>query len=109
MVAVKNRQREKNLIIKENKYNTQPVSSVNFLGFSVPKEGTVPNNTQINKLRNAKQPSNIKQLESFFGLPNFFGQMIPDFATLLQKSDLKTKFEKTTSDGKSKNRTLSKT
>ena len=31
--------------------------------------------------KNAKAPTNKKQLESFVGLANFYGKMIPDFAT----------------------------
>ena len=31
--------------------------------------------------KNAKAPTNNKQLESFVRLANFYGRMIPDFAT----------------------------
>ena len=71
MLAVKNRLREKNFTINEKKSNSKPISSVNFLGYSFQKE----------KIKNAKPPSNMKQLESFVGLANFYGRKIPDFAT----------------------------
>ena len=48
----------------------------------------------------------MKQLESFVGLANFYGRMIPDFATKLL---ILTKFEKKNSDGKRKSKILMKT
>ena len=35
----------------------------------------------LKKIKNAKPPTNNKQLESFVGLANFYGRIIPDFAT----------------------------
>ena len=81
MLAVKSRQREKNFTINEKKSNSKPVSSVSFLGYSVSKEGIAPNPKHVEKIKNAKPPSNMKQLESFVGLANFYVRMIPDFAT----------------------------
>ena len=81
MLAVKSRLREKNFTINEKKSNSKPVSSVSFLGYSVSKEGIAPDPKHVEKIKNAKPPSNMNQLVSFFGLANFYGQMIPDFAT----------------------------
>ena len=81
MLAVKSRLREKNFTINEKKSNSKPVSSVSFLGYSVSKEGIAPDPKHVEKIKNAKPPSNMKQLVSFFGLANFYGRMIPDFAT----------------------------
>ena len=83
MLAVKSRLREKNFIINEKKSISKPVSSVSFLGYSVSKEGIAPDPKHVEKIKNAKPPSNMKQLESFVGLANFYGRMIPDFATKL--------------------------
>ena len=52
-----------------------------FLGYSVSKEGIAPDLKHVEKFKNATPPSNLKQLESFVGLANFYGQVIPDFAT----------------------------
>ena len=81
MLAVKSRLREKNFNINEKKSNSKPVSSVSFLGYSVSKEGIAPDPKHVEKIKIAKPPSNLKQLESFVGLENFYGRMIPDFAT----------------------------
>ena len=81
ILAVKSRLREKNFTINEKKSNSKPVSSVSFLGYSVSKEGIAPDPKHVEKIKNAKPPSNMKQLESFVGLAIFYGRMIPDFAT----------------------------
>ena len=81
MLAVKIQLREKNFTINEKKSNSKPVSRVSFLRYSVSKEGIAPNLNYVEKIENAKPPSNMKQLESLVGLANFYGRMIPDFAT----------------------------
>ena len=90
MLAVKSRLCEKNFTINEKKSNSKPDSSVSFLGYSVSKEGIAPNPKLVEKIKNAKPPSNMKQLESFVGLANFYGRMMPDFATkILPPSEIR--------------------
>ena len=79
LLAVESRLREKNFTIYEKQSNSKPVDSVSFLGYSISKEGMAPDPKHVDK--NAKAPTNNKQLESFVGLANFYGRMIPDFAT----------------------------
>ena len=74
---------KKSFTINEKKSKTKPVSSVSFLGYSVSKKGIAPDPKHVEKIKNAKPPSIMKQLESFVGLANFYGRMIPDFATKL--------------------------
>ena len=81
MLATKSWLREKNFIINEKKSNSKPVSSVSFLGYSVFKEGIAPDPIYDEKIKNAKLPPNMTQLQSFVGLANFYVRMIPDFAT----------------------------
>ena len=81
MLAVKSRLREKNFTTNEKKSNSKSVSSLSFLGYSVSKEGIAPDPKHVEKIKNEEPPSNMKQLESFVGLANFSGRMIPDFAT----------------------------
>ena len=84
MLAVKSRLREKNFTIDEKKSNSKPVDSVSFLGYSISKEGIAPDPKHVEKIKNAKAPTNNKQLESFVALANFYGRMIPDFATKMR-------------------------
>ena len=81
MLAVKSRLREKNFTINEKKSNSKPVDSVSFLGYSISKEGIAPDPKHVEKIKNAKARTNNKQLESFVGPANFYGRIIPDFAT----------------------------
>ena len=83
MLAVKRRLREKNFTINEKKSNSQPINSVSILGYSISKEEIAPDPKHVEKINNAKTPTNKKQLESFVGLANFYGRMIPDLATKL--------------------------
>ena len=73
MLAVKSRLGEKNFTINEKKSNSKPVDSVSFLGYSISKEGIAPDPKHVEKkIKNAKAPTNNKQLKSFVGLANFF-------------------------------------
>ena len=81
MLAVKSRLGEKHFTINEKNSNSKPVDSLSFLGHSISKEGIAPESKHVEKTKNAKAPTNNKQLESFVGLANFYGRMIPDFAT----------------------------
>ena len=67
MLAVKSLLREKNFTINEKKSNSKPVDSVSFLGYSISKEGITPDPKHVEKIKNAKAPTNNKQLESFVG------------------------------------------
>ena len=81
MHAVKSRLRGKKFTINEKTSNSKPVDSVSFLGYSISKEGIAPDPKHVEKIKNAKAPTNNKQLESFVGLANFYEKMIPEFAT----------------------------
>ena len=71
----------KTLLLMRKKSNSKPVDSVSFLGYSISKEGIAPDPKHVEEIKNAKAPNNNKQLEMFVGLANFYGRMIPDFAT----------------------------
>ena len=82
MLAIKSGLREKELTINEKKSNWKPVDSVSFFGILRFKGGnSTRSQTCWKNQKNAKALTNNKQLESFVGLANFYGRMIPDFAT----------------------------
>ena len=60
LLAVKSRLREKNFTINEKKPNLKPVSSVSFLACSVSKEILARDPKHVEKIKNAKPPSNMK-------------------------------------------------
>ena len=51
------------------------------MGYSFSNEGIAPDPKHVEKIKNAKAPTNNIQFESFVGLANFYGRMIPEFAT----------------------------
>ena len=81
MLAVQSRLREKNYTFNKKKFNSKPVDLISFLGYSISKQGIAPDSKHVEKIKNAKAPTNNKQLESFVGLAKFYGKMIPNFVT----------------------------
>lgn len=57
---------------------------VEFLGFVVDREGVHPSIEKITAIRNAKPPQNIKELQAFLGLLNFYERFIKNKATVLE-------------------------
>ena len=64
MLAVKSRLGGKNFTIIEKKSNSKPVDSFSFLGYSISKEGIAPHPKNVEKTKNAKAPTNNKQLQN---------------------------------------------
>ena len=62
------------------KSNSKPVDSVRFLGYSNSKEGIAPDPKHVEKKIQTHQLT-TNNSNRFFGLANFYGRMIPDFAT----------------------------
>ena len=87
MFAAKCRLAGKSFTINEKKSNSKPVDSVSFLRCSISKEGIAPDPKYVEKIKNAKSPTNKKQRESFVALANFYGRMISDIATKMLLSN----------------------
>ena len=58
MLAVKSRLREKNFTINERKFNSKPVDSVSFLGYSISKKGIAPDPKLVEKTKKKCKSTN---------------------------------------------------
>ena len=81
--AVFNRLEEKNVTINHSK-SVLNSSEVKFLGHLISASGIRPDPDIAKKIKSFKPPENKAQLESFLGLVNFFGRMIPNFSRIVQ-------------------------
>ena len=59
------------------------VNSVLYLGHIFDSQGVRPNPEKVRAIIDAPSPTNIKQMQAFIGLCNFYRQFIPDFATIM--------------------------
>lgn len=57
---------------------------VEFLGYVVDEKGIHPSNKKVLMIANAKKPRNVKEVQAFLGLLNFYERFIKDKATLLE-------------------------
>ena len=53
-----------------------------FLGYIFSEGKISPNPELVDKIAKADRPVNIKELESFLGLANFYGRFVLNFAAL---------------------------
>ena len=59
------------------------LSSVEYLGHTISKEGLKTSDSKVKAISNAQAPSNVSELRSFIGLVNYYGKFLPDLATTL--------------------------
>ncbi|XP_054277868.1 uncharacterized protein K02A2.6-like [Macrosteles quadrilineatus] len=55
---------------------------VNYLGLCISKDGISTNQDKIKPIVDMHEPQNIKQLESFIGMANFYSKFIPNFSEI---------------------------
>jgi hypothetical protein len=55
---------------------------VSYLGFTLTPEGIKPGEAKLKAIKNAGPPNDIKEIQSFMGLCNFFQNHIQDFAII---------------------------
>ena len=56
---------------------------VEYLGYIFDKSGIKPNPEKITPIINAPCPNNVKQVQSFIGLCNYYSRFIPNFASTM--------------------------
>ena len=61
---------------------------ISYLGFRVDKDGIHPSEDKIAAIRNAPAPKDIKGLQAYLGLLNFYRKFIPNASSLLEPLNL---------------------
>ena len=74
---------EKGVTINRSK-SVLNVTEVKFLGHVISSSGIQPDPDITKKILSFKTPVSRSELESFLGLVNFFGRLIPNFAGIVQ-------------------------
>ena len=80
--AIRDRLKSKGFTINEAK-SEDITTELSFLGFKISAKGIQPDERLINKIKQTIPPTNTNEVSQFCGLVNFFGRLIPDFATKL--------------------------
>ncbi len=57
-------------------------NKVSYLGFTLTPDGIKPGKNKLKAMKDARPPTNIKTIQSFMGLCNFFRTHIKDFALI---------------------------
>lgn len=77
-------------ILIENNLTIDPAKiqickeQIDFLGFSISKHGTQPASANLQKIDKFPVPTNVKQMQSFLGLCNYFRMMVKNYAELVE-------------------------
>lgn len=60
------------------------VPEVSYLGFRIDADGLHPTQDKVKAIVEAPAPTNLKQLESFLGVFNFYRRFVPNASTILE-------------------------
>lgn len=92
--AIHSRLRDKGLTVNIEK-TTEATKTVTFLGFQISAEGIKPCESLTARIRSVQPPTSVKEVETFVGLANFFGRLIPNFSSKVKGlNDLRKKGQK---------------
>lgn len=59
------------------------LQKIDFLGYSISKEGMKPSSCKLNTIRDFPETNNTKSLRSFLGLISYYRHLIPDFTDIV--------------------------
>ena len=59
------------------------VQNINFFGHNISPNGILPSNDKIESIKNFPRPRNLKQLQRFLGMINFYHRFLPNISNLL--------------------------
>ena len=57
---------------------------IQFLGYTISKEGISPSDKNCAKIQNYQKPKTVKQIKSFLGATNYFRNLIKEYALIAQ-------------------------
>ena len=77
--AVKERLAAKNFTVNEDKCVSFS-TNICFLGYEVSSEGVKPEQKHVQKLLQLQPPKDVKEVDAFIGLINYFGRKIPNYS-----------------------------
>ena len=77
--AVKERLAAKNFTVNEDKCVSFS-TTLFFLGYEISSEGVKPEQKHVQKLLQLQPPKDVKEVEAFIGLFNYFGRIILNYA-----------------------------
>ena len=83
LAAVFDRIKENGLRIRKDKCQFK-VKAVEYLGFYIDEKGIHKTKDKVSAIRQAKIPENVKELQSFLGLVNFYHKFVKDLATIAE-------------------------
>ena len=61
------------------------VSRIDFLGFSVSREGVTVNPSRVQGVRDMKPPGTVKELQAVLGLFGFYSKFVPRYSTRVEE------------------------
>jgi hypothetical protein len=73
--------REKDIPLKLSKCEFHK-DSVSFLGYIVSKDGLAPDPKKVKAIKEWPEPTNVKEIQSFNGLMNFYRKFIKNFSAI---------------------------
>ena len=83
LLTVLSRMQEAGLKLKLSKCSFK-VPEVSYLGFVINANGLHPTQDKVRAIRDAPAPSNLKQLESYLGVFNFYRRFVQNASTVLE-------------------------
>jgi hypothetical protein len=81
--SVLKRLSEYGIRLKESKCSLMK-SEVEYFAFIVSKDGIQPSPQKVKAMLNVAEPENVKELQSWLGMVNYYRKWIPDMSTVLQ-------------------------
>lgn len=81
--SVLKRHSEYGIRLKESKCSLMK-SEVEYFAFIVSKDGIQPSPQKVKAMLNVAEPENVKELQSWLGMVNYYRKWIPDMSTVLQ-------------------------